>query len=62
MNNPLDVKENVELCSSPSSPFLVSVSLDLPFKHPCTTHAFFPEQLSNHCQVSVALFQDLHKI
>jgi hypothetical protein len=22
----------------------------MPFKHPCTAHAFFPERLSNHCQ------------
>jgi hypothetical protein len=22
----------------------------LPYKHPCTAHAFFPELLSNHCQ------------
>jgi hypothetical protein len=21
----------------------------MPFKHPCTDHAFFPERLSNHC-------------
>jgi hypothetical protein len=34
------------LCSSPVSPFLVTVSLDFP----CTAHAFFPERLSNHCQ------------
>jgi hypothetical protein len=31
--------------SSPSSPFLVSVSLYFP----CTSHAFFPERLSYHC-------------
>jgi hypothetical protein len=22
----------------------------MPFKHPCTAHAFFPERLSNHRQ------------
>jgi hypothetical protein len=22
----------------------------MPFKHPCTAHAFFPKRLSNHCQ------------
>jgi hypothetical protein len=36
---------------------LVSVSLDLPFKRPCTVRAFFPERSSlSH------LFRDLHKI
>jgi hypothetical protein len=34
------------LCSLPFLPFLVSVSLDFP----CTAHAFFPQNLSNHCQ------------
>jgi hypothetical protein len=24
--------------------------LNMPFKHPCTAHAFFPESLSHHCQ------------
>jgi hypothetical protein len=33
------------LCSSPFSPFSVSVSLDFP----CTTHTFFLERLFNHC-------------
>jgi hypothetical protein len=34
------------LCSSPVSPYSVSVSLDFQ----CTAHAFYPERLSNHCQ------------
>jgi hypothetical protein len=34
------------LCSSPVSPFPVSMSLDFP----CTAHASFPERLSNHRQ------------
>jgi hypothetical protein len=36
-------------CFSPASPFMVSVSLEMPFKHLCTAHAFFPEHLSNRC-------------
>jgi hypothetical protein len=35
-----------QVCSSHLSPFSVSVSLGF---H-CTSHAFFPERLSNHCQ------------
>jgi hypothetical protein len=38
------------LCSLPVSPFPVSLSLDMPFEHPCTAHAFFSEGWSNHCQ------------
>jgi hypothetical protein len=30
--------------------FSVSPEPSMPFKHPCTAHAFFPERLSNHCQ------------
>jgi hypothetical protein len=50
VNNPLDVKIKMMsmswLCSSPVSPFSVSVSLSFP----CTAHALFHERLSNHCQ------------
>jgi hypothetical protein len=31
-------------------PFLVLVSLNMPFKHPLMAQAFFPECLSSHCQ------------
>jgi hypothetical protein len=50
MNNPLDVKENNEHALNfvfyLLAFFSVSVGLDTPY----TTHAFFPERLSNHCQ------------
>jgi hypothetical protein len=46
------------LCSSPVSPFSVSVSLDFM----CMAHAFFLERLSNHCEgLRRTLFQDLYK-
>jgi hypothetical protein len=38
------------LCSSPVLPFSVSMNLDMPFKHSCTAHVFFPERLFHHCQ------------
>jgi hypothetical protein len=41
------------LCSSPVSPFSVSVSLDFP----CTAHAFF---LSNHCQCVRFNFHEIY--
>jgi hypothetical protein len=52
LNNPLGIKENDEhaLDFSPIVPFSVWVSLDMPFKHPCTALAFFSEGLSNHWQ------------
>jgi hypothetical protein len=35
----------------------------MPFKHPCATHTFFPEHLSNHCQGLRPTFpRDSHKI
>jgi hypothetical protein len=37
---------------------LTDPELSTPFKHPCMAHVFFPECLSDHCQVS----RDLHKI
>jgi hypothetical protein len=45
VNNPLDVKENDEHALGFAlhlSPFPVSVSLDMPFQHPCTARVFFP--------------------
>jgi hypothetical protein len=50
------------LFSSPVSSFSVSVSLEIPFKHLCTAHVFFPQHLSNHCQKLHCIFSDLHKI
>jgi hypothetical protein len=43
------------LCSSPVSPFLVSVSSYFP----CRAHAFFPEPLSNYCQGLSRTFSEI---
>jgi hypothetical protein len=40
------------LCSSPVSPFSISVNLDFPF----TAQTFFPESMPNHCQGLLCIF------
>jgi hypothetical protein len=47
------------LCRLPVSPFSVSVSLDMPFKHPCTAHACIPKLLPNHCQGLCHTFSEI---
>jgi hypothetical protein len=60
VNNPLDVKKNckydIDFVYHLSHLFSVSVSLDFP----CTTHAFFPKCLFNHCQGLHHTFCEIH--
>jgi hypothetical protein len=64
VNNPLDVKKKLGifswLCSSSVLTFSVLVSLVIPFKHPCTAHALFPERLSNNFQVLHRTFFEIY--
>jgi hypothetical protein len=39
------------LCSSPVSSFFESTEASIPFQHPCTPHAFFPEHLSTFPEI-----------
>jgi hypothetical protein len=50
------------LCSSFVSHFPVSVSLNMPFQHPCISHVFLPERLSNHCQGLCCTKFDAHSL
>jgi hypothetical protein len=63
LSNPLDVKKKWRACSwlcpSPVLPFSVLVNLDVPFKHPCTAHAFFPKCSSSHCQCLCHTFSEI---
>jgi hypothetical protein len=52
-NHPLDVKENdehaLDFALHLSRLFSVFPERNMPFKHTCTAHAFFPEHLSDNC-------------